>query len=172
MLRNIVKTVIISLLFLAGCGYHLRGMGDTLPDDLKTIAISPFANESYESDLGPLLDLAIAEEFSKTKRLKIVPEGEADLLLTGVIMSYKNRPVSFSSSDLARDYRVEITADVLLKKRVGEEVLWKGKGIKEVADYSVTPGDVGLAEERRDAAKEEVSDEMAELIYDTIFEGF
>lgn len=159
-------------IFLTGCGYHLRGFGDVLPEDVETIAIIPFTNETYETDMENLLSRSLAEEFSKARRLRVVDEGEADLILAGVIKSYSNRPVSFSSSDVAQDYRVEVTVDVTLKRRDGKGVIWKGKGIKEVEDYKSEPGDVDLTESNEEEARGRVADELAELIYDRVFEGF
>ncbi len=156
---------------LYGCGYHLRGFGDALPEDLHTITIAPFGNRTYETNLATLIEGSLAEEFSKTRRLKVVSEG-GDLLLEGEVLSYSNSPKSFSSSDLARDYRVEVVVDVVLKRVDADEVIWKGKGLKEVEDYSVDPGNINEAEISREAAKEEIADELAELIYDRVFEGF
>ncbi len=159
-------------LVLSGCGYHLRGFADTLPPDIETIALIPFENETYETDLETFLSQSLAEEFSKARRLKVVPEEEADVVLTGVIKSYTNRPVSFAASDVAREYRTEVAVDVTLKRRPGGEVIWKGKGLREVKDYTADPEDVDLTETNEREARRQVAEELAELIYDRVFEGF
>ncbi|MBE9505137.1 MAG: hypothetical protein IME96_13285 [Proteobacteria bacterium] len=168
----VLKLLVISILLLQGCGYHLRGFGDTLPSDVKTVAILPFDNKTFEADMATLLESSLAKEFSRVKRLSVVPEDQADALLTGSISSFENRPVSFSSADQVRDYRVEVTVDVRLKYRQREEILWTGKGLREVKDYKVEPGNEDLAEINKNEAKETVADELAELIVDRIFEGF
>ena len=170
--KRVLILLVLSILLLQGCGYHLRGSGDTLPPDVKTVAILPFDNKTFEADIATLLELSLANEFSRVKRLSVVPEDQADALLTGSITSFKNRPVSFSSADQVNDYRVEVTVDVKLKYREGEEILWSGKGLREVKDYKVEPGNEDLAEINESESKEVVAVELAELIVDSIFEGF
>lgn len=160
------------LLLFQGCGYHLRGFGDTLPAEVKTIAIIPFDNKTFEADIGTLLESSLAGEFSKVRRLNVVPEDRADTILTGSITSFTNQPVSFSSTDLVMDYRVEVIVDVSLKYRQGGETLWSGKGFREVKDYSVDPADQDLAEISKSNTKVDVADELARLIVDRLFEGF
>ena len=165
--------IIFFIISTQGCGYHLKGFdSNALPDNIKTIAIVPFVNETFESDMATLLESSLAEELSSFKSLKIVSENEADALLTGNVKSFSNKPVSFSSADLVQDYRVEVKVDVMLKVRNTDEVLWRGKGLSEVRDYNVEPGNEDLAEINKSDTKEVVADELAELIVDRIFEGF
>lgn len=170
--KRVLILLVLSILLLQGCGYHLRGFGDTLPPDVKTVAILPFDNKTFEADMATLLESSLAQEFSRIKGLSIVPEDEADALLTGTISSFENRPVSFSSADQVHDYRVEVKVDAILKYRKKEEILWSGKGLREVKDYKVEPGNEDLAETNKSESKEAVADELAELIVDRIFEGF
>jgi len=172
MLNRTVFIALAALIFMSACGYHLKGMGSGLPEEYKTIAISPVINKSFESDLGPLLDSAIAEEFSRTQRLQVVREAEADLVLTTTITNYSDSPVAFSATDQARNYRVQVIADSVLAVREGSRTVWKGKGLKETSDYSVAPGAITEAESSRRTAKEELAAELAELIHDYVFEGF
>lgn len=170
--KSLIKTALVCILLLQGCGYHLRGFGDALPEDVKTIHIANFENKNYEVNIGTLIEDALAEEFSRTRRLKVVAEGEADLLLSGKIMSFENEAMAFSSSDVARDYRVKVVIDVTLKRISTDDVIWKGKNLKETEDYNAVPSDVNAAEMNKEEAKEVVARELAEIIYDGVFEGF
>ncbi|MBE9536307.1 MAG: hypothetical protein IMF07_03925 [Proteobacteria bacterium] len=172
MLNRTFFITLAALVFISGCGYHLKGMGNSLPGKYRTIAILPVENKSFQADLGPLLDSAIAEEFSRSQRLQVVSESEADLVLTTTILTYSDTPVSFSAADQARDYRVQVIIDSLLVAREGSGTVWKGKGLKEMTDYSVVPGEIVEAESSRRTAKEELAGEFAELIHDSVFEGF
>jgi outer membrane lipopolysaccharide assembly protein LptE/RlpB len=174
MLNRTFFIALAALIFISGCGYHLKGMGSSLAEEYKTIAILPVVNKSFQADLGPLLDSAIAEEFSRSQRLQVVSESEADLVLKTSILKYTDTPASFSATDQARDYRVQVIIDSVLTATDREEssTVWKGKGLKEMSDYSVVPGDISGAESSRRTAKEELVAELAELIHDSIFEGF
>lgn len=165
-------SAVLCLLIFHGCGYHLKGGGNRLPGDITAIAILPFTNNSIEADMETLVSSALFEEFSKTRRLKIVSEGEAHAVLSGVITSMTNRPVSFSSSDVVTQYRLSITLDVSFVRKGEEKAVWKGKGLSEIMDYSAVAGDVDSTENNRTEAKRALAREVASLIYDRIFEGF
>jgi len=167
-----ISSLFFSVLVLSGCGYHLRGFGDSLPEDAETIAVRHFANETFEADMEPLLLQSLAEEFSRSRRLRVVPETSADLIVSGIITSFTESPVSFSSADQTTDYRIEVRVDVTLRKRGEGEVLWKGKGLSEIEDYRSEPGNIDVTEKNRLDAKKIVAADLAELIYDRVFEGF
>ena len=161
----------VILVFVTGCGYHLRGGGDRLPEDVRTVALTPFVNKTYDAEIELLISSALSSEFSKGSRLMVLPEAKADTILTGTLISINDRPVSFSSSDVASEYRITIKLDVLLSRN-GGDVIWKGKGIEEVEDYQSVPGDIQETEKNRDEARQKLAVEMANLIYDRLFEGF
>ena len=166
---NLLLSVI--LVFVTGCGYHLRGGGDRLPEDVRTVALTPFVNKTYDAEIELLISSALSSEFSKGSRLMVLPEAKADTILTGTLISINDRPVSFSSSDVASEYRITIKLDVLLSRN-GGDVIWKGKGIEEVEDYQSVPGNIEETEKNRDEARQKLAVEMADLIYDRLFEGF
>ena len=144
--RSAVVFIIISA--LTGCGYHLRGSGDALPEDVKTLAIVNFKNNTYEADVESLISVALSNEFSRSRRLAMVSEADADLILKGSIIAFKNSPVSFSSSDVATDYRLQITLDISLKRKDGDE-LWRDKSVVETADYKSLAGNVAVTQSKR-----------------------
>ena len=171
--RHFVFNLLLSaiLLFAAGCGYHLRGGGDSLPEDVRTVALTPFVNNTYDAEIELLISSALSSEFSKGSRLMVLPEAKADTILTGTLISIDDRPVSFSSNDVASEYRITIKVDALLSRN-GGDVVWKGKGIEEVEDYQSVPGDIEETEKNRYEARQKIAVEMANLIYDRLFEGF
>lgn len=171
--RRFIYTLLLSaaLIFVAGCGYHLRGGGDALPKDVRTVALSPFVNNTYDAEIEVLISSALSGEFSKGSRLMLISGAKADTILTGTLISIDDRPVSFSSSNVASEYRITIKVDALLSRN-GGDVIWKGKGIEEVEDYQSVPGDIEETEKNRYEARQKIAVEMGSLIYDRLFEGF
>ncbi|MDT8317582.1 MAG: LptE family protein, partial [bacterium] len=153
------------------CGYHLRGGGGSLPEEVRTVALTSFVNKTYDAEIELLISSALSTEFSTGSRLMVLPEDKADTILTGTLISVDDRPVSFSASDVASEYRISVTVDVLLSRK-GGDVIWKGKGITEVEDYQSLPGDIQATEKNRYEARQRLAVEMADLIYDRLFEGF
>ena len=160
-----------ALIFFSGCGYHLRGGGDTLPEDVRTVALIPFVNKTYDAEIELLLSSALAAEFSKGTRLTLVSELEADAIVSGLVLSIKDAPVSFIESDVASEYRITLKVDVVLTRENGD-IIWKGKGVEEVADYQSVLGNIEETGMNRDAARGKLALEMADRIYDRMFEGF
>lgn len=63
----------------------------------------------------------------------------ADLLVEGTLTGYGNGVVSYSATDTAREYRLTITADVIVRKRGDKKdvkPLWKGT-LSAWQDYPV-----------------------------------
>ncbi len=96
---------------------------------------------------------------------------EADIILEGTITSIRNSPLSFSSSDVATDYRLELTVDISLKRH-GGDFMWNDRGVKEITDYKSVPGNVEITQSNMDEAKSVLVGKMAEFIYEKVFEGF
>ncbi len=171
MYRFRIFILVVMLSIFQGCGYHLRGAGDALPEDVRTLAISNFKNNTYEADMETLISVSLSEEFSRSKRLLMVSETDADLILEGTITSFRNSPVSFSSSDVATDYRLELTIDLTLKRN-GGDLMWSDRGVKEMTDYKSVPGNLAITQTNMDEAKSVLAKDMAEFIYEKVFEGF
>ncbi len=168
-LRGVV--LFLALLLFSGCGYSLKGQVNSLPEEIKSVALLTFENKTDDADIELRLAAAIAEEFSKSKLLQIEPEETSHAILRGVVLSLSDRPVSFTSSDTATDYRLEMKAEATLKRQ-DDEVVWKGKNLREGQDYKAEPGDVELTRNRREEAEELLVRKMAELIHDSLVEGF
>ena len=142
-----------------------------MPEDVRSVALTSFVNNTYDAEIELLISSALSGEFSKGSRLTVLPEEKADTIITGTILSIDDRPVSFSASDVAAEYRLTVRLDAMLSRK-GGDVIWKGKGLSEVEDYQSVPGDVEATEKNRYEARQRLAAEMADLVYESLFEGF
>lgn len=116
----------IMCLYIAGCGYKtsmLRG------EKIRYMHVAVFLNRSYESGLDRLLTDAVTDEFIFRGAVKITDVEKADVELTGVIKEYVLKPLSYNRKNEAEQYRLRISADILLKERSTEKIIWEAKDL-------------------------------------------
>ncbi len=169
--------VFMPLLFLmTGCGYTLVGQGN-LPDHIKTIAIPVFENTTLEEGVEQTLTSAVAQEFARGGKVKLVAEDKADAVVTGKIVLYKNKEaVQYQNVDdktEVKTYKLTVTINVELKDMVKDVVLWKTEGLSENKDYDGGP-ELGATQEKDNEreALSDISKKLAGKIRTLSTEGF
>ncbi len=164
--------LVMGLLFclLSGCGYRLRGAGE-LREDLRTVAILPFLNKTFESRVENFLCDALVGEFAQSKNLKVVTAAEADLLITGTISAIENYAISYSPDDKTYEYRVVMTIDVEVTEARNKLVFWRRSAMQEVEEYKAVDEPLTI-DRRKQAALKRASQVLAENIHDGLFTDF
>lgn len=112
------------LMTLPGCvGYQL---GSTLPPDVKSIYVHLFINRCNE----PLLEIdttnATIAEFQKDGTLRIVPKGEADVLLETTLNAMTLTPLRYdqiSDKSKPNEYRLTLQVSFVLKRAKTREIM-------------------------------------------------
>jgi len=150
------------LFLLAGCGVYSTHPG-TLPGHIKTIGIPAFENRTVRAGLDQEVTQAVIDRFVSDNHLKVVGEGEADAVLTGAVVNYKNVVFGFTGREQAQEYRVSITVAVRLLDKVKNRELWRDDALLKTQNYYVVqvPGQTAQDETsgRADAIKK-VADEI------------
>jgi outer membrane lipopolysaccharide assembly protein LptE/RlpB len=62
--------VLAVALCATGCGYHVAGRSDIMPQTIHTIAITPFVNRTIQYKLAQRLPADIAREFIERTHYK------------------------------------------------------------------------------------------------------
>lgn len=111
---------------LSACGYALVGTGKgTLPQDVQTVWVPAFINDTPVVGLEQRFTSAVLRELSARGRLKPAPNLEAaDALLAGRVTGYSLQPVRFGADGRALEYQVLITARITLTDRKSGTVLF------------------------------------------------
>lgn len=167
-----IALLLIAALFLPAClGYHFRGYGDTLPADMKTVAIMPFGNHTYESLVETYMVNSLVYEFSRSKRLQVVDKGDADLVITGAVLAISTNSISYGGDDRAYEYRVTVKIEVEARDVRRDVVVWQDNSMTEVEEYhtSGVPNDVQI---QKRLAIQKVCKVLAENIHDRLFVDF
>ncbi len=179
----------------SGCGYNFAGTGNRLPADVHTISLGPIQNTTREIGIEKQLLESIEDEVSSRGRLEVVPQGQGEVTLSGIVRDYLNRPIAFNAQDEALQYQASVSVDLELRRRDNGKLLWKTVEQRETQDYSAVPGvvvtsssqfqkrtlnaqnvsqftDIQLSEGQRRQANEALIETLARELYNQMMEDF
>ncbi|GAH51303.1 unnamed protein product, partial [marine sediment metagenome] len=78
---------------------------------------------------------SVTDAFIEDNRLKIADEKSADAILIVTIKTFERTPYSYDESENVKEYKINISASILLKKRGSEEEIFKANNFSEWATY-------------------------------------
>ena len=156
----------------AGCGYHRARLDNPLLANYHTIAIPYFKNKTFEPGAEKIFTDAFMQEFIESRKLKIVSESQADVILYGTVKNLKEDSVAQNANDKTLEYLLFITLDLKLEERATGKVLWSRKGLRHVEDYPVYDDKIQLSETAKRVALQKIAADLAERSHDSIMMGF
>ncbi len=163
-----------------GCGYTTRAF--VSQTGYKTIYIAPFENNvdtTSEYSEGrrfrtyfPLLENtitnAIVDRYIFDGSLRVTKEPEADLVLTGKVVSYSRESLRNSTSDTPEEYRVTIFIDMTLTDNKTKKILWQKGSFAGDATY-FTAGQFVKSESE---AVQDATKDLARRVVETTVEAW
>jgi Lipopolysaccharide-assembly len=163
----------VSLLILAGCGYHVAGHNNTLPATIHTIAVPAFKNETPRFKIEQFLTTAVVRELLARTRYKVQAEpDESDAVLRGVVTGFYTAPVVYDpKSNRATTVSVNVRLRVSLVERKSGKVLFENQDYLYTERYEIGQQSSGYFEES-DAALQRLSRTVASALISAILEGF
>jgi len=147
---------------LSSCGLYSTSPG-TLPGHIKTLAVPAFDNKTTQVGLDEEITQAVIQRFVDDNHLKIVAESDANAVLTGSVIDYKNTVFGFTGREQAQEYRVQIAVAVRLMDKVKNRELWRDDDMVKTQNYYVisVPGQEPQDEvSGRKQAVQKIADEI------------
>ncbi|MCE5267888.1 MAG: LPS assembly lipoprotein LptE [Planctomycetaceae bacterium] len=111
--------LVVGLVPLSGCAGYRFGNKDLFPQDIHTVAVPMFRSVSFRRNLGERLTEAVVKQIEKTTPYKVVNEGKADSVLSGVIIGEHKTVLVPELSGNARESQVAMTVKVSWVDRHG-----------------------------------------------------
>ncbi len=149
-----------------GCGgYHV---GTLLPEHIKTIAVPVFVNKTSEPNLEIQATNAVINQLATDGTLRVVPEGEADVVLTARIIRYQRKPIRYTGVTRPAEYRITVT--VLCTLHDTHEGTDRLKDERVSGNTTFIVGAGLPASERR--ARPEALEDLAHDLVERIVEGW
>jgi hypothetical protein len=129
-------------LVMFGCAYSTTSR---TAKGIKSVAVPFFGNNTAEPNLELRVTEEIIDNLIADNTLRVVDEADADALLDGTIVGFRNVPFSFNQDLNAEEYHVIITVQVSLYNRRLNEPIWEAKTIKGDGSYFLDSPAPGLA---------------------------
>jgi outer membrane lipopolysaccharide assembly protein LptE/RlpB len=158
---------------LAGCGYHTAGHVTTLPQDVHTIAIPDFVNNSHTYRIDQMLTEAVVREFTTRTHYRVQndPRQGADAILRGTILNTIATPATYDSqTGRASSVIVAVMMKVVLTDNHGK-VLYENPSYQFRDQYQVSR-ELSSFFEEDSPALERLSRTFARTLVSNILEGF
>lgn len=167
-----LSALLLAVFFLSGClGYGFRGSVNNLPEDIKTVAIPIFVNESNEPGLETVLTNALIYEFTRSRILQIVPAMESHAIIFGKIKSVAEDAAVYTSQTQALERRITVVVEASCRRTDNDRLLWQDNFLSRHEIFTVSP-DAFQTQRNREEALKKIAQDLSERIHNGILENF
>jgi outer membrane lipopolysaccharide assembly protein LptE/RlpB len=125
---------VAAALLVAGCGYSTTSR---TAKDIKSIYVPFFENQTAEPNLEISVTERVIQNLVTENTLKVVRETDADAVLDGKIVEFKNQPFSFNQNLNAEEYIVVIKVVATLYNRRTNEPIWQDRPFSGDGSYFI-----------------------------------
>ena len=116
---------------IGGCGYSFAGRSDAFPNDIRTVYIEPFINQTRNVGLEKELTSALRSEFYRRGQLRVVDNvDQADGIVAGVVRKFDSHVASVNRNDEVLQYETAMVIDASLRRREPNEIIWRSHGTR------------------------------------------
>lgn len=164
---------LLAICALSGCGYHVAGRSNRLPDNVKTLAVPMFVNQTQTYHIEQTLTRDVVRELGDRTHYKIVLDaGEsADATLKGTVLSAQTAPLTYDpQTGRISSSLVTVTMKVTLTERRGR-VLFENQNYTFREQYQVSANTASFFSEETPALQR-MSRDFARTLISDILEGF
>jgi len=155
-------------LVAGGCGYTLSSV---LPPYIKTLAVPVFTNNTVEYGLSDDVTQALSDAFLREGRLRLVSERNADAILRGTVVSYKNQVFGYTRAERATQYEIVLVVKVVFRDTVKNRDVWKEDALTVRTTYNVAA--VGNEPARTETeGRKDVVQKLADQVVSRTIQGW
>lgn len=154
-------------LALAGCSAIPRTR--TLPDEIRSVYIPLFKNETYEPNVEEDLTRALEEVFLEDGRVLVEGEKEADMVIVGVVTGYRENVRDWEEDEFPRRTKIRLEAEITAYNPYDYDRQFPMGTWKRVrADYEYDSNTRRTSSRVAPDFKREALEELAESIWSTL----
>jgi outer membrane lipopolysaccharide assembly protein LptE/RlpB len=156
-----------------GCGYHTAGHNTQIPENINTIAVPAFTNNTNTYRIEQLLTASVVREFTTRTHYRILndPSEAADATLRGTVVSTSASTLTYNTATgQAASVLIVVSMRVSLTDRQGR-VLYQNPAYLFREQYEVSQDLASFFEEDSPAFRR-LSQDFARTLVSNILEGF
>lgn len=167
---HIVLIILVGCCLLPlACGYNFAG-GGALPAGVQTVFVELFENRSNEIGIENTFTNDMVNEILLNRKQALATRDQAESILKCTIVSLTSNTISQTSTGRATERRLVAVVDAQLVDRQGG-VIWSAGKIRSYEPYDVG-ADEAETEQNRSVALRELSERLAENVYNRLTEDF
>ena len=163
--RGATAALAAALIVGAGCGYTVSSV---LPAHIRTIAIPTFANNTVEHALADDVTQSLINGFLADRRLRLERERDADSVLRGTVLAYRNRVYAYTSQEVATQYEIILAVKIVLRDQVKNRDVWKEDEMIVRTTYSVVAVGSTPAQTETDGRKDVIQKLTDQIVSRTV----
>lgn len=163
----------LTCLLTAACGYHTAGHANTIPENVRTIAVPGFVNQTETYKIEQSLTAAVVREMVTRTHYHIVNQAsnDADATLRGTVTSTYTSPLTYDSqTGRAASVLVVVGMKVSLTDKAGR-ILYENPSYVFREQYQVSR-ELSSFFEEDSPALQRLSNEFARTLVSNLLEGF
>lgn len=159
---------LLIVVLLNGCAGYRLGPSNGLSAGARSIGVMPFENETFQPRLSTDLAQALRDHLQQDGTYELDTSGSPDILLTGRIVDFQRRPISFNPRDVrtVQDYGLKLVTRVEARERMTGRLLLD----REVEGYLPIRTGTDLASAERQASPQ-LADDLARKITSLLVDG-
>ena len=160
-----ILPIVSAVVFAPGCGttYSWR---PSVPEDMRTVSVPSFRNESDVQELGAVVTRQVLREFQREGTFSIRSSGDAALEVQGIVKDAKSNASAYDRRSGLRIASYEMSATVVVSvidKKAGR-VLVDNKPYRATATFAAGQD---LSTAQRDASGR-LADDLARQVVDDV----
>ena len=167
-----IPAVLFGLLS-ASCGYHTAGRASQLPQDVRTIAVPAFVNQTPTYRIEQTLTAAVVREFTTRTHYHILNDirSKPDATLNGTVLSTYMAPLTYDSkTGRAASVLVTVNMKVSLVDNQGK-ILFQNPAYVFREQYEVSR-ELSSFFQEDSPALDRLSRDFARTLVSNVLEGF
>jgi len=171
--RWLTPWAVVVCVCFTGCGYHTAGHAIQLPDNVRTIAIPAFVNDTQTYKIEQTLTAAVVREMVTRTHYQVLngPNQAADATLQGTVVSSYASPLTYDSqTGRAASVLVVVGMRVSLTDKQGK-VLYQNPSYIFREQYQVSQEPSSFFQEDSPAMGR-LSRDFAQTFVSSVLEGF
>ena len=158
---------------LCGCGYHMAGHSNHLPENVRVLAVPTFLNQTQTYGVEQLLTRDVVREFIDRTHYRVLSAAgdSADATLKGTVVSAQTAPLTYDpQTGRISSSLVTVTMKVSLVDR-GGRVLFENLNYAFREQYQVSANATSFFSEETPALQR-MSRDFARTLVSDVLEGF
>jgi outer membrane lipopolysaccharide assembly protein LptE/RlpB len=154
------------LLVCASCGYHTSGKAVRLPQNVRSIYVPTFTNNTHAFRVEQVLTAAVVQELRSRTNFQVVLSSNeaADAALNGTVTNVVTYPLTYDSqTGKASSSMLQVNMKVSLVDRSGK-VLWENPNYSFRSQYELSQDAASFFEEESPALQRVARDFAQEMV--------